>query len=107
MDVEAFPPDAMIDVFTAAEQPDLWDHARQSFILAMVACARAARLDCLVAPVRPSWKDRYQLIPIDRYAHWKRGDAFSADGEYQSRQRAIWASSSSGSDRAAGGRPAR
>jgi GNAT superfamily N-acetyltransferase len=24
----------------------------------------------LVAPVRPSWKDRYPLVPIDRYVTW-------------------------------------
>ena len=28
----------------------------------------------LVAPVRPSWKDRYPLVPIDRYIRWTRRD---------------------------------
>ena len=48
-------------------------------ILAMAACARAARLDRLVAPVRPSWKDRYPLTPIDQYAHWRRHDGLPFD----------------------------
>ena len=178
MEVEAFPPDTMIDVFTAAERPDLWDRAGQLFrhvwpeynlhgthsartfgslvpeyghlqvllydratdrlvargktipfrwdgsladlpsgidavgrralddrraptalsaleaevaadqqgrglshlvIVAMAACARAARLDRLVAPVRPSWKDRYPLTPIHQYAHWRRHDGLPFD----------------------------
>lgn len=28
----------------------------------------------LVAPVRPSWKDRYPLTPIERYINWRRAD---------------------------------
>ena len=27
-----------------------------------------------VAPVRPSWKERYPLTPIERYATWRRPD---------------------------------
>jgi hypothetical protein len=37
-------------------------------IQAMAAAARGAGLDSLIAPVRPSWKDRYPLIPIAIYA---------------------------------------
>lgn len=28
----------------------------------------------VVAPVRPSWKDRYPLAPIERYIQWRRED---------------------------------
>ena len=28
----------------------------------------------LIAPVRPSWKERYPLVPIERYAAWRRPD---------------------------------
>jgi len=28
----------------------------------------------LVAPVRPSWKERYPLVPIERYIRWTRPD---------------------------------
>lgn len=48
-------------------------------ILAMAEAARQAGLAPLVAPVRPSWKDRYPLIPIDQYASWKRDDSFPFD----------------------------
>jgi GNAT superfamily N-acetyltransferase len=28
----------------------------------------------MIAPVRPAWKDRYPLTPIERYARWRRAD---------------------------------
>ena len=36
-------------------------------------------LGALIAPVRPNWKDRYPLVPIERYAAWKRGDGLLFD----------------------------
>jgi hypothetical protein len=48
-------------------------------IESMAAVARRAGLTPLVAPVRPSWKDRYPLTPIDRYAHWVRQDGLPFD----------------------------
>ena len=36
-------------------------------------------LDLLVAPVRPTWKERYPLAPIQRYAAWRRGDGLPYD----------------------------
>jgi hypothetical protein len=32
--------------------------------------ARRHGLTELIAPVRPSWKERYPLVPIGRYATW-------------------------------------
>ena len=32
-----------------------------------------------IAPVRPSWKDRYPLVPIERYAAWVRQDGLPFD----------------------------
>lgn len=34
--------------------------------------ARSAGFTSLIAPVRPSWKDRYPLTPIERYVRWTR-----------------------------------
>lgn len=48
-------------------------------IAAMAAVARARGLTALVAPVRPSVKDRYPLTPIERYAQWKRDDGLPFD----------------------------
>jgi hypothetical protein len=48
-------------------------------IRAMAEATRQAGLAPLVAPVRPSSKDRYPLTPIDRYADWKRIDGLPFD----------------------------
>ncbi|HST15240.1 MAG TPA: hypothetical protein VLJ44_10360 [Gaiellaceae bacterium] len=41
---------------------------------AMADIGRAHGLTSLIAPVRPSWKERYPLTPIERYAEWRRED---------------------------------
>ncbi len=48
-------------------------------IQAMAAVARHRGLRPLVAPVRPSRKDQYPLIPIERYARWQRDDGLPFD----------------------------
>ena len=45
----------------------------------MAGLATAHGLDCMIAPVRPTWKDRYPLTPIERYARWRREDGFHYD----------------------------
>ena len=46
---------------------------------AMLDIARTHGLEALIAPVRPNWKDRYPLVPIERYATWRRGDGLLFD----------------------------
>ena len=41
--------------------------------------ARAEGLRDLIAPVRPTWKERYPLIPIERYLRWRRDDGSHFD----------------------------
>ena len=41
--------------------------------------ARDAGLGSVIAPVRPTWKERYPLIPIERYVGWRRDDASHFD----------------------------
>jgi GNAT superfamily N-acetyltransferase len=48
-------------------------------IEAMAAAARTDGLAPLVAPVRPSWKDRYPITPIERYVAWCRSDGLPFD----------------------------
>jgi hypothetical protein len=48
-------------------------------VKAMLELARRHGLDGLIAPVRPSWKERYPLIPIERYAAWRRKDGLLFD----------------------------
>jgi hypothetical protein len=48
-------------------------------VKAMGDIARRHGLGSLIAPVRPSWKDRYPLVPIERYAQWRRPDGMLFD----------------------------
>jgi GNAT superfamily N-acetyltransferase len=48
-------------------------------IRAFTDSARAAGLTSVVAPVRPTWKERYPLIPIERYVEWRREDGTHFD----------------------------
>jgi hypothetical protein len=45
----------------------------------MTKLAAAHGLDGLIAPVRPTWKERYPLTPIERYIEWRREDGFLYD----------------------------
>jgi len=48
-------------------------------IEAMGAIARRHGLGDLIAPLRPTWKERYPLTPIQRYATWTREDGLPFD----------------------------
>ncbi len=48
-------------------------------VQAMGQLALRGGLKTLIAPVRPSWKDRYPLVPIARYAGWRRADGLLFD----------------------------
>jgi hypothetical protein len=45
----------------------------------MVGVARANGLESVIAPVRPNWKERYPLVPIERYAAWRRDEGLLFD----------------------------
>ena len=45
----------------------------------MGSIAAAHGLDALIAPVRPTWKERYPLVPIERYLRWRREDGLPYD----------------------------
>ena len=46
---------------------------------AMRDLAGYAGFDSLIAPVRPTWKERYPLIPMEDYVHWTRDDGLPYD----------------------------
>jgi GNAT superfamily N-acetyltransferase len=46
---------------------------------AMASIARRHGLGSLIAPVRPSRKERYPLVQIERYARWRRQDGLLFD----------------------------
>ena len=41
--------------------------------------ARPSGLAGVIAPVRPTWKERYPLISIERYLEWRREDGTHFD----------------------------
>jgi GNAT superfamily N-acetyltransferase len=45
----------------------------------MVGLAAAHGFDCVIAPVRPSRKENYPLIPIESYVRWRREDGYMYD----------------------------
>jgi hypothetical protein len=65
----------------AAEIPARYRRRQLSGVLlrAMSGLAREAGLGSLIAPVRPSLKDRYPITPIERYARWTRPDGSPFD----------------------------
>jgi len=46
---------------------------------AMVELARSHGLEALIAPVKPTLKERYPVTPIERYAYWQREDGLPFD----------------------------
>jgi GNAT superfamily N-acetyltransferase len=51
----------------------------QRLIAAVRTAARGAGHESVIAPVRPTLKDRYPLIPIERYVEWRRDDGSHFD----------------------------
>ena len=45
----------------------------------MKSLARQHTCTALIAPVRPTWKSRYPLAPMERYVEWKRSDGAPLD----------------------------
>jgi hypothetical protein len=54
-------------------------HLSPVLLRAMASLAREAGLNSLIAPVRPSLKDRYPTIPVERYVLWTRPDGSPFD----------------------------
>jgi hypothetical protein len=73
-------PATALSALAAEVAPDQQGRGLSRLVLrAMVAAGHQAGLAPFVAPVRPQWKDRYPLIPIDRYATWTRADGLPFD----------------------------
>lgn len=45
----------------------------------MLSITRQNKCSALIAPVRPTWKSRYPLAPMERYVHWKQKDGAPFD----------------------------
>jgi hypothetical protein len=67
---------ALVIMVPRGRQGEGWSGAA---VAAMAELARRHELEALIAPVRPSWKERYPLVPIEEYATWRRGDGLLFD----------------------------
>jgi GNAT superfamily N-acetyltransferase len=76
---EQAPPTALCALAAEVDGDEQGKGLSRRVLEAMVAVARSAGLGHLIAPVRPSMKDRYPLIPIDAYAQWRRSDGLPFD----------------------------
>ena len=69
-----------LSALAAEVLPDRQGQGLSAIVLkSMAMVARRRGLTSLVAPVRPSSKDRYPITPIARYAHWQRPDGLPFD----------------------------
>lgn len=84
---EPAPPSAL-SALAAEVDPDYQGSGLSRLLIkAMGAAARHRGLAPLLAPVRPSWKDRYPLTPIERHAEWRRHDGLAFDPWLRTHQR--------------------
>lgn len=76
-------PAATPDTLSAAAIAIRPEHQGRGLAAGMIehmrTLARRAGLRALVAPLRPTWKERYPLAPIERYARWMRPDGTPFD----------------------------
>jgi GNAT superfamily N-acetyltransferase len=69
-----------LSALAAEVDPDYQGSGLSTLLLAsMRAVGRLNGLAPLLAPVRPRWKDRYPLTPIERFSEWRRDDGFLLD----------------------------
>lgn len=72
-------PNALSALAAEVERPMQGLGLSSLIIAAMGRLAADHGFPALVAPVRPSWKDRYPLTAIERYAAWRRDDGLPFD----------------------------
>ena len=78
--VEDERPPTSVSALAAEVRPDFRGGGVSRLVIeAMAHLAQTAGLAPLLAPVRPNWKDRYPLTPIERYARWMRPDGLPFD----------------------------
>ena len=77
--VEGGEPTALCALLIAVAGDHRGRHVSTDGLRAMVDIARTHGLHSLIAPVRPTLKERYPLTPIERYAEWRLDDGRAFD----------------------------
>ena len=73
------PPTALMALAISVSPAHQGGRLSSRMIGTFIENARAAGLASVLAPVRPTWKARYPLIPIERYVEWRREDGSHFD----------------------------
>jgi GNAT superfamily N-acetyltransferase len=72
-------PDVLCALAISVHPDRQGERLSSTMLNAMRAAASAGGLRELLAPVRPTLKERYPLIPIEQYAGWRRADGAHYD----------------------------
>jgi GNAT superfamily N-acetyltransferase len=72
-------PDVLSALVAVVDRGRRGEGLSRLLIEAMRNLAVRAGYRSLIAPVRPTWKDRYPLIALERYARWTRDDGLPFD----------------------------
>jgi hypothetical protein len=72
-------PDVLSALVAVVDRRRQGEGLSRVLVQAMVDIAGREGFESLIAPVRPTLKDRYPLIPLDRYAVWTRDDGLPFD----------------------------
>ena len=72
-------PDVLSAAVAVVDRKRQGERLSSRLIEAMRDLARQHGFPALIAPVRPTWKERYPLIPMERYARWTRDDGLPFD----------------------------
>jgi len=75
----AGPANLLSAVQIAVQKSHLGSGLSTPMVAAMREIARKHGLPALVAPVRPVWKARYPLVPMEQYVQWTRADGHPYD----------------------------
>ncbi len=73
------PPNTLSALAAVVDRAEQGRGLSSLLIRAMAALAAASGCTALIAPVRPTWKERYPLIPMAQYATWTRTDGLPFD----------------------------
>ena len=74
------PPEALMAIAISVAPSQQGRQLSSRMIQTFVDNARTAGLaNGVIAPVRPTWKERYPLIPIESYMEWRRPDGTHFD----------------------------
>jgi len=85
---EEAPPPTVLCALQILIAPDYRGQGLSSHMIERMAeIGRDHGLDKLIAPVRPNLKDRYPLVPMERYITWRRADGTHFDPWLRTHQR--------------------